>query len=1151
MKAISFNGIKFLKWLLAGFLVVVLLIFSSIAFIVYSETGSRWAIQQAVALINSPQLSIEIGEVEGRLADRLQLRRLKIIQPQQQLTLAELILQWQSAQLINGLLKINQLSLHTLLVVSDSQQDNPAELIQVPDIVLPVDVELQQFELTDFRLAENDEPVIKSLQLSLLANAAQGVTIQQLNLQTVDAAVEGELAMALSSPHPIKGKLHLDGELPELGKTLLAVELSGVALKPSLSANVQMPAQLNLQADVDLTVLQPEIQAIIDWQHLQWPLLEEPQYQLNSGKFQLSGTAENYQLSLNTSVSGQDLPDSELSLQARGGLDSIELQPLKIKTLDGLLQLTGQLSWMPDLSWDLQLLSDAINPGLLQPEWPGYLNADLTVNGGMEQDKPHFDLQIKHLQGELRGYPLSATGGINYRADIFNSENVQLLLGDNQFDISGQVGQQADIQVNIAAQELEQLHPQLAGVIDGQLQLKGNIENPSLLGETRFNNVSFADKQVKSMLLSGNWVGEAGNIKITAEDIALGETRLEQMLFALDGSLASHSINMKTTGLDQDIRITLQGAFANNTWQGQILHTLINNEFISLEQAKAADLEVSAGHLKLGDWCLRNNDEFICLQTDWQQSNDSLQAQLDIRNFDFVHLKPLLPPQGDLQGKLSGNLQMSGTSSAPVIDFDFIPADGQFVLLDDEETLQIPYRNASLKGQFADNQGRGHFNFQIGEKGIGHGVVKIGPSERRELDGELNIDLPELQLVQWIVPDLKDVKGNLAITMKLGGDLDKPLITGQAELKDGRASIPAAGIDVDNIQLLALADRKQHLQLSASMHSGDGRLDLTGEVDASAIPVSLDLALKGENFQVVRLPTADVAISPDLVLSGREVIDIQGKLFVPRAKIELYELPPSVDSVSSDEVIVDQVKPQDANARPVNAKVKLELGDQVSFTGFGLHTGLDGLLDAEYDGKQTQLFGYIAMKDANYQAYGQNLSVEKGRLLFAGIADNPGVDLRAKRLSIDESVTAYLAVNGRLSQPTIRIYSEPSLPEAEALAYLITGRNLSQADKESGNEISAAALSLGLNKAMPALNEMGERLGIDEISFDSGKGDYQDSAIKLGKYLNPDLYIGYTHGLFDANGALMINYSINDYLDLESLSGEEESVDLYYRYEHD
>ena len=59
-------------------------------------------------------------------------------------------------------------------------------------------------------------------------------------------------------------------------------------------------------------------------------------------------------------------------------------------------------------------------------------------------------------------------------------------------------------------------------------------------------------------------------------------------------------------------------------------------------------------------------------------------------------------------------------------------------------------------------------------------------------------------------------------------------------------------------------------------------------------------------------------------------------------------------------------------------------------------------------------------------------------------------------------MSAGIAIGGTLSNPESRVYSEPPLAEAEALALLLTGHNLSNADEREAAMLAQAALSLGL-----------------------------------------------------------------------------------------
>ena len=90
-----------------------------------------------------------------------------------------------------------------------------------------------------------------------------------------------------------------------------------------------------------------------------------------------------------------------------------------------------------------------------------------------------------------------------------------------------------------------------------------------------------------------------------------------------------------------------------------------------------------------------------------------------------------------------------------------------------------------------------------------------------------------------------------------------------------------------------------------------------------------------------------------------------------------------------------------------------------------------------------------------------------------------------------------------------------------------------------------------MSKGAPLLQNMSGRLGLDDLRVESGATGLEDSSLVLGKYLNPNLYLGYSQGLFSPEGAVLLRMRLTDRLEIESRSGIEQSFDLLYRIEHD
>ena len=79
-----------------------------------------------------------------------------------------------------------------------------------------------------------------------------------------------------------------------------------------------------------------------------------------------------------------------------------------------------------------------------------------------------------------------------------------------------------------------------------------------------------------------------------------------------------------------------------------------------------------------------------------------------------------------------------------------------------------------------------------------------------------------------------------------------------------------------------------------------------------------------------------------------------------------------------------------------------------------------------------------------YNAYGQKLDIERGRLGFGGgRADNPSLDILAVK-RVDRQRVG-VQVRGNARRPAIRLYSDPALDQSETLSYLVLGRPLATA----------------------------------------------------------------------------------------------------------
>src|SRR4029079_2826075 len=187
---------------------------------------------------------------------------------------------------------------------------------------------------------------------------------------------------------------------------------------------------------------------------------------------------------------------------------------------------------------------------------------------------------------------------------------------------------------------------------------------------------------------------------------------------------------------------------------------------------------------------------------------------------------------------------------------------------------------------------------------------------------------------------------------------------------------------------------------------------------------------------------------------------------VARAKIRIEKTPKGGAVPVSKDVIFVGGAPQEVAAKPpvaVAARVRVLLGEDVDLNALGLAAKPRGsILALEEPGRPATATGEIEVSGGTFKAYGQDLTIERGRLVFAGgPLSDPGIDLRAYRKA-DDGTTAGIEARGTLREPEVTLWSDPPMTESEALAYRLLGHPLGQASPEEGSRLANAANSLGL-----------------------------------------------------------------------------------------
>jgi translocation and assembly module TamB len=226
------------------------------------------------------------------------------------------------------------------------------------------------------------------------------------------------------------------------------------------------------------------------------------------------------------------------------------------------------------------------------------------------------------------------------------------------------------------------------------------------------------------------------------------------------------------------------------------------------------------------------------------------------------------------------------------------------------------------------------------------------------------------------------------------------------------------------------------------------------------------------------------------------------------------------------------------------------LGKDVKLAGFGLDASVDGRLTVhETPGEATSGSGQIRVSGI-YKAYGQDLTIRQGQLLYAGTPlDNPQLNIVATRTTGE--ISAGLRIRGTAQSPELDVFSDPAMDQANALSYLVAGKpvdDLGSAEGE-GDAVQAAARSLGTAAGGLLAKGIGRRLGVDEVGVEDSEM-IGGAALTVGQYLSPRVYLSYGIGLFEPGEVVTLRYKLSDELAVQAQRGSQDTrAGIEYRIE--
>lgn len=940
------------------------------------------------------------------------------------------------------------------------------------------------------------------------------------------------------------------------------------------------------QAPIELPSIQLPIALQLDAVHLQQLRLQQPQkpaFEVNALQFS-AYTAEHTvhipALSLRlpnaiVGASGQLTPQQNYPLQFAAHW---QFSPPGAAVVHGQSQLQGDLKLLhlrnhsraPYRSQLTGSIQDLLNLPVLdiQLNTPGITlskilsqQPPLRVQGQVRFTGPLDNYNIRaNLTSQLPQQPALQ---LNTQAHgNLNEITLDTLHGRSdagQFNAHGNINWQTALrwQLQATAQNFDPgvVLPAWPGKLNFALNSQGRYAKNVLSGELHLPQLY---GQLRDEALSGQADIQFDRNQHTQAQVAI-DWGDKNIAVNLNGTPAQHTATLQARTPQLVADLALDGVFNSqqSQWRFQLHRadvTPAERDRWELAQPLNGQLDKTGVNLTRGCW--GSGPAKLCGQAEADASG--WRASGELQAFPLQWLAAALP-ELNITGTLDGNISAQSHPQQPLVAQAALQLSAgelrhQAFTQQQQWLPLLTFNGGKLNATWQPDQAGLSLDVDLADGGNVAAKLNLQPQPdilTSPLTGNINATLKDLRLAPVLLPEVAAVDGEINVALTLAGQVNAPQIGGEVGLTANNAVIPALGITVSELRA-RVQPRGQKFAFALNATSA-GTLAIKGQGQFNNNQPRFNARVTGKDFLAAELPVASVTISPDMQLDLRDDhLEFSGTLHVPKAQLRPEALETGAIAISEDQIIVDAPAATQSGLT-IGGTLKLVLGDAVHLEGFGLKTRLAGQLTLiEQPGKLARGQGEIYLQDGAYAAFGQELSIEHGRLLFAGgPITRPLLDLRALRKLPDPTLKVGANVRGTPEAPKVTLFSEPALSQTDTLAYLVAGQPLSQADAAQTDLLAKAALALRLRGARFLTEQISSRLGLEDLSLQTDAQTDQAQLV-LGKYLSPRLYVSYGIGVFDTSHTLLARYIFSPRWYFEARSdGNVSSGDIFFNVERD
>lgn len=1185
--------VKTIKYLLLILLVLLLLLIGLLSFVLYSESGSRMALNYGLKLA---EVDITYQELQGNLASGMAFTDLSYTADGVQVTVKNLAYQsdwrWFDRHVTLNKLQASQVWIN--LETNDQPSTEPFSGFE-----MPLTIDINALQANEITLSQDGE-LLQTIDAVKLTAQVQSdrILLQDMQVKAPDQQlqIQGETEFGQGLAYALQTQWQLTTDSTEVNGQVIG-QVNG---QGSVNGNLEQ-VQLNQQLDLKLPALKgplsvqgemliaatsPTVQLSVSSKQLQITTTDSDLI-LSDLNGHVSGAIDAYQLGLTgilqpTTVADQPLPTSKLSITGQGTATAITVEQASIDSAAGTIDLSGQVDWQNQLSLSGQLNTRNFSPQAILPDWPGDVSGEVFFEVQQVQDGWRIETSNNQLSGTLKGQAFELSGAVVYQSEAISSDNLLIKLGDNEITMNGQMtANEVDLVAAVNATELSLLSSSLKGQVVGDLKLSGQQQQPNIDLNLQVTEFKYQNNHIDQLSISSQGVWESdltSTINISQavfNSFAINNAQVNQT-----GWLDEHQISFAMTTPD----LTTSGDFSGGlmdaqkspiktltelgvgvAWQGQlnqhqlVLDTKESNETNNAKETIELQSPVGITYnqrLQIEQACwLGVSAGTLCIKLQDIAGTEALSGAISMSAFNVLAFKTWLPQGLEIIGLADGQADFNWSPDNLIIDGRLALNGGEIKTAGvSKNEYQADIETLIL--QASTNQGQvtlnGETEWSDGSQFKVQGTIHSSPGTSSTIDASLSGKFINTAFIAELTEEVSEIQGQLQISGDIQGTLDQPRINFNLSQPEGYLQLARLGtlIEQSTINISTTGANKPVYVIEYHginvPKSNEGEVTSQGELSLTDKGWLYQGRVTGNSFMVVNTPQAKFNVTPDVQIKAtNEQLDLRGDIVIDYGHVKVSQLPPSTVSNSADLVVVTAEEDEETAYQVVldlNAKIK----DVIELDVTGLDADLQGGIQLKQGvNEKLQAYGNLSLVDGTYEIYNQKLDIITGELNFNGQLDNPKIAVKAARKATSDDVVAGVELGGTLTNLRSTLYSNPEVPDVEKLTYIMTGQGINNANNLDAAALEQTALLLGISQTSPLFNQIQNQFGIDVFTIKGGN-DEQDTVLEAGKNLGNRFYVSYNQGLFDQLGYWLIKYKINKYLNLETTQGEAQSVDLVY-----